>query len=308
MQWPNGKQFAFTIFDDTDNSTVANVKPVYDLLHELNFRTTKSVWVYQPRGHYKGQALVDPPYLEWVRQLQAQGFEIGFHNVGDGEFSRAEILAGLELFKELLGHYPRIHANHANNLDNIYWMKDRFDWPINVLYDWYYRLFKKRRPISHGSTPDSPRFWGDACKRHIEYIRNYTCRDIDTLRFNPTMPYIDARKVEFSNRWFSSSDGHTVQEFCDLLRPEAIAKLQDQGGACIAYTHLASGFVDAQGRVDPGVRARLEHLASCNGYFEPTSAILDHLRSQKGEAFVHRPPSTARWLIDRIAKKLRYGH
>ena len=44
FEFPQGKRFAFTIVDDTDVATVANVKPLYDLLHELGFRTTKTVW------------------------------------------------------------------------------------------------------------------------------------------------------------------------------------------------------------------------------------------------------------------------
>ena len=45
IAWPDDRRFAFTIFDDTDNATLANIVPVYDLLAELGFRTTKSVWL-----------------------------------------------------------------------------------------------------------------------------------------------------------------------------------------------------------------------------------------------------------------------
>jgi hypothetical protein len=40
MEWPGGKKFAFTIIDDTDNGTVSNLKPVYDLLNELGSNCT----------------------------------------------------------------------------------------------------------------------------------------------------------------------------------------------------------------------------------------------------------------------------
>ena len=43
--WPDGKAFAFTVFDDTDWGTVANLAPVYDCLAANGMRTTKSVWV-----------------------------------------------------------------------------------------------------------------------------------------------------------------------------------------------------------------------------------------------------------------------
>lgn len=308
MQWPDGKEFAFTVFDDTDHSTVQNTKPVYDLLQELGIRTTKSVWVYPPRGRYTGLSLSDPAYLAWVKELQSRGFEIGFHNAGDGSFTREEILAGLELFHHLLGSYPRIHANHAGNIDNIYWLKDRFDWPYSVIYDMYCRYYKKVRPTSQGSQLGSPHFWGDACKKHVQYIRNYTCKNINTLAFNPSMPYIDAKKLAYSNRWFSSTDGHTVAEFCDLLKAESLDRLRSQRGACIVYTHFASGFVDSRGEVVPLFRKRMEYLASLNGYFEPTSAVLDFLKAQQVGDLAHTLPSTGRWLVDRIIKKVRYGH
>ena len=307
MQWPNGKEFAFTVFDDTDNSTVENTKPVYDLLHELNFQTTKSVWVFPPRGRYSGQSLSDSAYLAWVRELQSRGFEIGLHNVGDGPFSREEIIAGIELFHQLLGMYPRIHCNHAANPDNIYWLKDRFSPPYRFLYELYYKLVKKKNATSQGSLPGSHHFWGDVCKNYIDYIRNYTCKDINTLAFNPSMPYIDRTKLAYSNRWFSSSDGHTIEEFCNLLRPESVERLRSESGACIVYTHFASGFVGAGGQVDPMFRKRMEYLASLNGYFESTSTILDHLKSQQETNLAYEQPSASRWLADRILKKIQYG-
>ena len=49
MDFPGVKRFAFTVFDDTDHATVRNTAPVYALLEELGI-TTKSVWVYPPRG------------------------------------------------------------------------------------------------------------------------------------------------------------------------------------------------------------------------------------------------------------------
>ena len=307
MQWPENKSFAFTVFDDTDNATVENVKPVYDLLCDLNLRTTKSVWVFNPRGRFSGQSLSDPGYLAWIKDLKAKGFEIGLHNVGDGKYLRNEILDGFELFNDLLGEYPRIHANHASNPDNIYWFRDRFDWPYNSLYSIYCRLWHKGNPDSGGSNEQSPLFWGDVCKKHIKYIRNYSCQNINTLRFNPSMPYLDRRKEAYSNRWFSSSDGQTVKEFCDLLQPESLGRLVADGGACIMYTHFASGFVGKDGKVDSRFRKTMEHLASLNGYFEPASVVLDYLQSKQEKDLVYVRPSTSRWLWDRIIKKFRYG-
>ena len=66
---------------DTDLAACENVGPVYALLQELGFRTTKSVWPSRgPREAVLGGATCeDPDYLAWVRSLQADGFEIGYH-------------------------------------------------------------------------------------------------------------------------------------------------------------------------------------------------------------------------------------
>ena len=79
--WPAGKTFAFTIFDDTDFATVDNVKDVYKFLADHGFRTTKSVWpggAGAEKTEY-GSTCKDPVYFAWVRALQMQGFEIGYH-------------------------------------------------------------------------------------------------------------------------------------------------------------------------------------------------------------------------------------
>ena len=66
VRWPQGKSFAFTIVDDTDESTIENTKPVYDVLAGLGFRTTKTVWPLRPhtKGHYPYGSLEDDRYRE----------------------------------------------------------------------------------------------------------------------------------------------------------------------------------------------------------------------------------------------------
>ena len=65
-------------------------------LNEHRVLTTKSVWVYPPRGRFGGQSLMDDDYLGFILKLQAQGFEIALHGVGDGPFARQEIMDGLD--------------------------------------------------------------------------------------------------------------------------------------------------------------------------------------------------------------------
>jgi hypothetical protein len=52
MDWPENKDFAFTIIDDTDNATLDNIKPIYDFLLSKNIKTTKTVWIYEPRDNF----------------------------------------------------------------------------------------------------------------------------------------------------------------------------------------------------------------------------------------------------------------
>ena len=80
---PGGKRFGFTILDDTDVATVANVGPVYDLLHHLGMRTTKTVWpVGAPEGSpnfSSSETLEDEDYRDFVLELERRGFEVTWH-------------------------------------------------------------------------------------------------------------------------------------------------------------------------------------------------------------------------------------
>src|SRR5579862_1633064 len=81
--WPNGHKFAFTIVDDTDCATIANVKPIYDLLAGLGMRTTKTVWMFPGHGGEAvrgGATCEEKNYRDWILELQRQGFEIALHN------------------------------------------------------------------------------------------------------------------------------------------------------------------------------------------------------------------------------------
>ena len=44
MEFPNQRRFAFSILDDTDDSTLENVRPVYDRLRHHGVLATKTVW------------------------------------------------------------------------------------------------------------------------------------------------------------------------------------------------------------------------------------------------------------------------
>jgi hypothetical protein len=308
--FPGGKRFAFTIVDDTDHGNVANLAPVYELLERHGILTTKTVWVYPPRGTFTGECLEDAHYLAFIRQLQAAGFEIALHNVGDGYFSRDEIKAGLDRFRELLGHHPRMHINHSKNTDNLYWSWQRFSFPIRPVAHLIARLSSIGRDVwrgTRGSYERSPQFWGDLAKERIKYFRNLTFDEIDTYRIDPRMPYRVSDKDQFSNLWFSSSNGSNLPEMLRLLSPQNLDRLEKSGGVCIVYTHFGVGCVDGQGRVDARFRERIEDLASREGYFVPASDLLEFLSARNGSVddpgIFYRLRLESKWLAEKLKQK-----
>src|SRR5262249_1229507 len=149
-RFPNNKNFAFSIFDDTDNSTVERIGPVYRLLRELGFRTTKSVWPLAGAlgARFGGSTLQDRYYLRWIEDLSREGFEIGLHNVRSGSAPRETIERGFEEFRIRLGEYPRVHANHSDNCENIYWGSWRLSRPFSRLAYKFATFYRDRQTFS----------------------------------------------------------------------------------------------------------------------------------------------------------------
>jgi hypothetical protein len=248
--------------------------------------------------------LADPEYLEMILDLQEQGFEIALHGVGDGEFTRAEILQGLRVYQEVLGEYPRLQSNHSMNIDNLDWGGKRFVFPFNIAYG----LASSGARFA-GENPQSTSFWGDAAKEHIDYVRNLTFNTLNLREVDPRMPYRSRSKSRYSNQWFSSSDGHTVEEFCDLIRPSSVHKFVREGGVSIVYTHFASGFVDETGKIDAIWADRMRTLADSGGWFVPASELLDYLAAEQGSddpGYSYHLRTNIRWALGRLGKRLKY--
>lgn len=310
VTWPNNKKFAFTIVDDTDRSVLHRVKSVYDFLYSQGIITTKTVWVYPPQDNMTGDCLMDSDYLDFIKDLQSKGYEIALHNVGAGKFERKEIINGVKFFEEKLGMKPNMHIDHMSNPDNIYSGYERFQ---TILKYSMLALYKDKR-ICFGSNPESKHFWGDVAKKTIKYMRNYTFNGINTLKIDPLMPYIDKQKEQYSNYWFSSSDGHTSKEFNALITKENVDKLVKEGGLCIVYTHFAR-FADENGVLNKEFEEKIKYLASKDGWFAPASEILDYLLQQKDKenkshyaSKYHLNKLDAKWLFDRVIKKIKFGH
>lgn len=284
--YPNGLDFAYSITDDPDYHTVEVIQPVYELFAELGLRTTVLVWTNEAKhsngypeqdgDYYFGETCQNPVYLKYIHSLQSRGFEIGLHTVSHGNDYREETIEGYETFKQLFGAYPKMNIMHYHNLENVYWGNNIF--PSGLPHK--LMRFVAKTPYA-GENPDSPYFWGDILKEKTKYVRMWGSSDINTLRFNPSMPYKVSEKP-YVNYYFSFSNGSNGPIFEKLMLKKNVDRLVKQRGISIVYAHLAAEFTekDTAGNVvlRPLFEKQMRYLASQKGgWFVPVSDILDRL-------------------------------
>jgi len=302
VSWPDGKDFAFTVFDDTDLATLDNVRDVYAFFTDCGFRTTKSVWPICGNETPKvgGTTCEDDKYLQWVLRLKEQGFEISLHNVTYHTSHRDETNRGIEKFYELFGHYPYSMANHTGCGESIYWGNYRLTGFNEAIYNLFRNVNKGR---FQGHIESSPLFWGDLCQKKIKYVRNFVFGDINTLKMCPFFPYHDQRRP-YVNYWFASSEGAKVNSFVSTLAEKNQDRLAAEGGACIMYTHLACGFYE-NGRLHPRFKSLIERISKMNGWFVPVQTLLDYLLEVRGHHDItdrQRRTLERKWLMYKIIK------
>lgn len=304
ISWPEGKAFAFTVFDDPDAQTLEAGSLVYSFLEDLGLRTTKGVWPLAPTRERsdKGGSCGDAGYLAWIEDLLARGFEIGLHNAACHTSTRTETARGLDRFREIVGHDPWTMANHFFCDENIYWGDRRVSGLRRVAYNALTRGTNRKRFF--GEVAGHPLYWGDLCESRIQYVRNFVYRTIDTLERCPMMPYHDPDRP-LVRAWFASSEGANVGLFNERISPSNQDLLEERGGACIMYTHFGHGFV-TDGKLDPGFVRLMTSLASRNGWFVPVSELLQFLERKQGLHTLTRRDRVRlerRWLLE----KMRYG-
>jgi hypothetical protein len=94
-----------------------------------------------------------------------------------------------------------------------------------------------------------------------------------------------------------------VKAFNRRLSEAEQDRLEAEGGACIMYTHFASGFW-SDGELNPRFREVVRRLARKNGWFVPVTTLLDHLVAQHREPSVltsaQRRALEVRWLRSKI--------
>jgi len=300
IPFPGGKSFAFTILDDTDDTTVENGRPIYSLLKELGLRTTKTVWALDtPRGeqgpYFAAETLQNEQYRAWVHELAADGFEIAFHNASMGTSHREKTIEALDFLAQEFEGAPRLHCNHGQNRENLHWGASRYStFELGMVARAVERVRGGR--TYEGHEPGSPYYWEDVCAERIEYVRRLAFLRLNCATIPPGRPFHDPRKPGIP-LWFNTADAANVTVFTDLVTREAIDELEASGGWAIVSTHLGKGFV-REGRVDPSVRKILEDLADRPGWFVPASPMLDHIRTHSGDG-----P-----LEGRAMRRMEYAH
>ncbi len=299
--WPDGKTFSFTVFDDPDSQTPEVAEMVYGFLADHGIRTTKGVWPLAPRRTPSdhGATCGDAAFLAWLQSLQRQGFELGFHNATSHTSTREETLEGLRQFNEYFGDYPSSMSNHYYNFEGIYFAGARVSGWRRTVYNLMTR--GKHSGKFTGEVPAHENFWGDLCRQHIRYVRNFTFREINTLAVCPWMPYHDPDRP-FVNAWYASAEGANVRSFLQLISEENQDRLEQQGGFCLAYTHFGHGFVE-DGKLSPRFCELIRRLSRKPGWFAPVSTVLDHLKPPSGFHLLGAPDRAQlenRWLREKI--------
>ncbi len=309
MQFPNGRRFAFSILDDTDDATFESVIPVYDRLREYGFRTTKTVWPLDcPEGsqeYFVAETLQRPEYLSYVQQLVADGFEVASHGATMEASDRERTLRGLEFLDRHFDTTLQLYANHGENRENLYWGAERFRTP---LFRWLVRAIGRnpRSGYYFGEVEGSEFFWGDVCRKRFRYVRNFTFASLDALSFNPEMPYA-VPSTPYVQYWFSTSDAPTPEVFKRRVTRAAIDRLEAKGGICIISTHFGKRGYVSDGRLDSGIDEILRYIAAKPGWFVPVSEILDYLKAKHPDRNIGRLALSRlelRFLLDQLLERL----
>ena len=301
LRWPEGKQFAFTIFDDPDSQTIEVGRTVYSLLADLGFRTTKGVWPVrpdEPRSDPGGDC-EDPEYRAWCLELAAQGFEIGYHNAAQVTSRRERTIRGLDHYASVFGAPPVTMSNHYNCDEGMYWGESRLTGVRRGVYNALTRRANRAKFFGH--VPGHALYWGDLCQERIKYVRSFVYARINTLDACPYMPYHDPQRP-MVNAWYASSEGANARKLTRMISEANQDRLAADGGACIMYTHFGHGYV-RDGRLDPEFRRLMTRLSKMNGWFVPVATLLDFLRAQRGPTTItdaQRSELEGRWLWDKV--------
>ena len=115
------------------------------------------------------------------------------------------------------------------------------------------------------------------------------------------MPYYDAKRP-YVNYWFASSEGPSVEPFNQTISEANQEKLEQEGGACIMYTHFGTDFYK-NGKLNPRFMDLMTKLSQRNGWFVPVSTLLDYILDKRWHITLsakQRRELEWRWLRDKM--------
>jgi acetyl-CoA carboxylase carboxyltransferase component len=116
------------------------------------------------------------------------------------------------------------------------------------------------------------------------------------------MPYFDEERP-YVNSWFASSEGATCHAFCQTISERNQDRLEEEGGACIMYTHFGAVDFYEDGLLNAGFKRLMERLRRKDGWFVPVSTLLDHLEKERGRHVIsasERNQLERKWLIHKV--------
>jgi len=311
FKYPDSAEFAFTILDDTDDTTVANGCPIYDLLDRLDIRISKTVWAWdappEKRGPYfKGETLSSPEYLQWVGTLADKGFEIAFHNATMGSSERSDTIKALDFIERELGKPVRLHCNHGQNRENLYWGRQRYSSMLIKLANAVHEKFSPGIAYE-GNDIDSPYYWADVAMERLSYLRSFTFNKLNCAKIPPGRPYIDTMKRN-TPLLFNTADAPDVAAFNKLVTVDSINQLRRQGGWAIISTHFGKGFFN-NGVINSQFKEAMEYLATQPGWYVPVTTLLDFIAARYDKYELSRQHvfyMECLHVIDRLKK--RFNH
>lgn len=284
VMFPGCAEFAFSILDDTDDTTLRNGPPVYAMLRAHGLRTTKTVWAVdvppERRGIYHGgETLATPGYLDWVRQLAEEGFEIAFHNASMASSPRHTTIFALDEMARHFRQRVRLHCNHGQNRENLWWGARRYSSAPLRWLGWLRASLRSQRRYE-GDRPGSPYYWADIAEDRIDYIRGMSFGRLDGRLIPPGRPYREPRKL-LRPVFFNTADAPDVEAFNRLVNPQSIEELRRAGGWAIVSTHFGKGFF-RQGELNEQFCETVRCLGRTNGWYVPVSELLDFLVRRDG--------------------------
>jgi hypothetical protein len=294
--WPYRAGFCIT--DDTDAATLASVRAVYDALHSLGLKPTKTVWPFEPEepcgipatppSTLRGVTLADPAYRAYCAELAARGVEIALHGASAGNNRRDRTVAAFRMLESEFGNEGTFIC-HSKNADNVYWEEKVAP---NAVLRRLLTLYSRHRCF--GEIDGSPYFWGDVCREKVRWIRLFRTRQTDTLAADPTMPYYEPGKP-YVRGWFTA----TKRSFHDCTTHEALDRLAAGHGLTVLYQYLHR-YADGD-TVDATFRADAERLAGDGRILVDTTArMMGRLKAMQGVLVGVRAGnrSTEAWLFN----------